>query len=180
MLFRSENNSGKSSFLQALSLFFSGSKLSSANYFDESQPIRIQIVFEDIGDADLARLVEEHRTKVRGILKDGRLVLVRSYGTDGKSTLFYNVLVPTDTRFSRHRIAELVQRQRAGQAFVDKVANAFPELEDVVDTNMNQDAMRQKIQKLADSLPDEQKVATDLPLPTGIDKSIIPMLPDPI
>lgn len=175
-----ENNSGKSSFLQALSLFFSGSKLSSANYFDESQPIRIQIVFEDIGDADLARLVEEHRTKVRGILKDGRLVLVRSYGTDGKSTLFYNVLVPTDTRFSRHRIAELVQRQRAGQAFVDKVANAFPELEDVVDTNMNQDAMRQKIQKLADSLPDEQKVATDLPLPTGIDKSIIPMLPDPI
>ena len=59
-----ENNSGKSSFLQALSLFFSGSKLDSINYFDESQPIRIEIVFEDIGDADLARLAKEHRTKV--------------------------------------------------------------------------------------------------------------------
>ena len=82
-----ENNSGKSSFLQALSLFFSGSKLSSTDYFDESGPIRIEIVFENIGDADLARLVEEHRTKVSGILKDGCLVLVRSYGIDGKSSI---------------------------------------------------------------------------------------------
>lgn len=175
-----ENNSGKSSFLQALSLFFSGSKLSLANYFDESQPIRIEIVFENIKDADLARLVDEHRTKVSGILKDGRLVLVRSYGTDGKSTLFYKVLMPTDERFSSDRIGEVLKGQRAGQAFVNKVAEAFPELKDVVDTSMNQDAMKQKIQELADSLSDEQKVATDFPLPTGIDKSIIPMLPDPI
>ena len=175
-----ENNSGKSSFLQALSLFFSGSKLSSTNYFDESQPIRIEIVFEDIGDADLARLVEKHRTRVSGMLKDGRLVLVRFYGTDGKSSLLYNVLMPTDERFSPDRIGELLKRQRAGQAFVTKVTGEFLELENIVDTSMNQDAMRQKIQELADSLPDEQKVATDFPLQTGIDRSIIPMLPDPI
>ncbi len=56
----------------------------------------------------------------------------------------------------------------------------FPELEGVVDMSMNQDAMRQKILEFADSLPDEQKTLVDLPLPTGIDKSIIPMLPDPI
>ena len=175
-----ENNSGKSSFLQALSLFFSGSKLSSTNYFDESQPIRIEIVFEDIGDADLARLVEKHRTRVSGMLKDGRLILVRFYGTDGKSSLLYNVLMPTDERFSPDLIGELLKRQRAGQAFVNKVTGEFPELENMVDTSMNQDAMRQKIQELADSLPDEQKVATDFPLQTGIDRSIIPMLPDPI
>src|SRR4030043_20729 len=73
-----ENNSGKSSFLQALSLFFSGSKLSASYFFDESKPIRIAVTFEDIGDADLARLVDEHRTRVAGIVKKGRLVLVRS------------------------------------------------------------------------------------------------------
>lgn len=175
-----ENNSGKSSFLQTLSLFFSGSKLSLNNYFDESQPIRIEIVFEDIGDADLARLVEEHRTKVSRILKDGRLVLVRLFDTNGKSALLYSMLIPNDERFARENIAALLKNGRPGQAFVSKITGTFPELEAIVDTSMNQDAMTQKILELADSLPDDQKASVDLPLPTGIDKSIIPMLPDPI
>jgi len=38
-----ENNAGKSSFLQALSLFFSGTKLAPTHFFDESQPIRIAV-----------------------------------------------------------------------------------------------------------------------------------------
>jgi len=175
-----ENNSGKSSFLQALSLFFSGSKLSFSHYFDESRPIRIEVTFEGIGEADLARLADEHRTRVAGIVKNGRLVLVRSYGTDGKSSLLYNALTPNDARFSSDSIAALVKGQRAGQTFVNKVVQAFPELNDVVDTTMNQDAVKQKIQELADSLPDDQKTAADQVLPTGIDKSIEPMLPDPI
>ena len=175
-----ENNSGKSSFLQALSLFFSGSKLSSKDYFDESRPIRVEIVFENIEDADLARLVEEHRTRVSGILKDGRLVLVRSYGTDGKSSLLYNMLMPTDERFSSDSFGKVLKGQRPGPGFVEKISDEFPEIKDIIDTTMNQEAMRQKIQDLADSLPDDQKVPTDIPLPTGIDKSIIPMLPDPI
>lgn len=175
-----ENNSGKSSFLQVLSLFFSGSRLSSKDYFDESRPTRIEIVFENIEDADLARLVEEHRSRVSGILKDGRLALVRSYGIDGKSALLYNMLMPTDERFSSDSLGKVLKGQRPGPGFVEKVSNEFPEIKDIIDTTMNQEAMRQKIQDLADSLPDDQKVATDIPLPTGIDKSIIPMLPDPI
>lgn len=175
-----ENNSGKSSFLQALSLFFSGSRLSASHYFDESRPVRVEIVLDDIGDADLALLAEEHRTRVRDIVKNGRLVLVRSYGTDGKSSLLYNALIPTDARFSAESIGALVKGQRAGQAFVNKIVEKFPELNGVVDTGMNQDAVKQKIQDLADSLPDDQKTAADQPLPTGIDKSIVPMLPNPI
>jgi len=175
-----ENNSGKSSFLQALSLFFSGSKLVASHFFDESKPIRIAVTFEDVGETDLARLAEEHRTRVAGIVKNGRLVLVRAYGTDGKSAVLYNTLTPTDTRFSADGIAALVKGQRAGQTFVNKVVQAFPELDGGVDTSMNQDAVKQKIQELADSLPDDQKMAADQVLPTGIDKSIEPMLPDPI
>lgn len=175
-----ENNSGKSSFLQALSLFFSGSKLSSKDYFDESRPIRIEVVFENIEANDLARLVEEHRTRVSGIIKDGCLTLVRSYGIEGKSSLLYNILMTTDERFSSEKLGKLLKGQRPGPTFVEKVTNEFPEIKDSIDTSMNQEAMRQKIQDLADSMPDDQKVATDIPLPTGIDKSIIPMLPDPI
>jgi len=175
-----ENNSGKSTFLQAISLFFSGSKLAASHFFDESKPIRIAVTFEDIGETDLARLAEEHRTRVARIVKNGRLVLVRAYDTDGKSALLYTILNPTDTRFSADNIAALVKGQKAGQAFVNKVVQAFPELGGVVDTTMNQDAVKGKIQELADSLPDDQKTTADQPLPTGIDKSIEPMLPDPI
>lgn len=175
-----ENNSGKSTFLQALSLFFSGSKLASSNFFDESQPIRIAIKFENIIDADLARLAEEHRSRVAGIIKNGSLTLVRLYGTDGKSSLLYKTLVPNDPRFSADNIGELVKSQKAGQAFVNRVTTAFPELSDIVDTTMNQTDMKQKIQELADSLPDDQKTPDDQALPTGIDKSISPMLPNPI
>jgi len=175
-----ENNSGKSSFLQALSLFFSGTKLAASHFFDESKPIRIAVTFEDITDADLARLAEEHRTRVTGITKNGRLVLVRTYDTTGKSALLYNTLTPNDARFSAENIAALVRGGRPGQAFVDKVVKVFPELSGNVDTTMNQDAVKQNIQELADSLPDDRKTAADQPLPTGIDKSIEPMLPDPI
>jgi hypothetical protein len=175
-----ENNSGKSSFLQALSLFFSGSKLAASYFFNESEPIRIAVTIENISEADLARLAEEHRTRIAGIVKSGRLVLVRTYSTDGKSALLYNTLTPTDARFSVDNIAALVKGQRAGQAFVGKVVQEFPEIDGVVDTAMNKDAVKQKIQELADSLPDDQKTAADQPLPTGIDKSIEPMLPDPI
>ncbi len=175
-----ENNAGKSSFLQALALFFSGSKLSPPHYFNESNPIRIEVVFENIRNADLARLAEEHRTKVSGVLKDGRLVLIRSYGADGKSSLLYNVLMPTDERFNSDKIKTLTKGGRAGQAFVAKITKVFPELQDTLDTSMNLASMREKIQELADSLPDNQKIARDVPFPTGIDKSIIPMLPEPI
>jgi len=175
-----ENNSGKSSFLQALSLFFSGTKLAASHFFDESKPIRIAVTFEGIGEANLARLADEHRTRVAGIVNNGRLVLVRTYDTTGKSSLLYNTLMPNDARFSAENISALVKGGRPGRAFVEKVVRAFPELNGVVDETMNQDAVKQKIQELADSLPDDQKTAADQPLPTGIEKSIEPMLPDPI
>ena len=42
--------------LQALSLFFSGTKLAADHFFDESKPIRTAVTFGEITDADLARL----------------------------------------------------------------------------------------------------------------------------
>jgi putative ATP-dependent endonuclease of the OLD family len=175
-----ENNSGKSTFLQALSLFFSGSKLAPSDFFDEANPIRIAVTFKYITESDLARLAEEHRTRVAGIVKDGCLTLVRAYGTDGKHSLLYNTLTPPDARFSSDDVAALVKGQKPGQAFVAKVVKTFPELDGVVDTSMNQGMVREKIQELADSLPDDQKTATDQVLPTGKDISVLPMLPDPI
>ena len=88
--------------------------------------------------------------------------------------------MPKDKRFSPDSVASLLKGARPGQQFVDKVQAVFPELDGIIDAKTNQEGMRQRIQGLADSIPPEQKEATDIPLPTGIDKSILPMLPDPI
>lgn len=175
-----ENNSGKSTFLQALSLFFSGTKLAIGNFFEETKPIRIAVTFEDITDSDLARLADEHRPRVAGIVKNGCLTLVRSYGLDGRSTLLYNTLMPTEDRFTPEDIAALIKGQKPGPAFMTRVENVFPELVGQFDSSINQNIVKEKIQELADALPDDQKTPVDQALPTGIDRSIEPMLPDPI
>ena len=175
-----ENNSGKSSILQTLSLFFSGSSLSSMNFFDESKQIRIEMTLSDISEEDTSFLVDEHRPRIKSIIKNGSLILVRLYETDGKSSLKYRKLVPTYRRFSSEEIDSLLRGQRASQAFVERVLSSFPELNGIINATMNQGHMREKIEILAESLPDDQKVLDDFPLPTGIDRSISAMLPEPI
>ncbi len=175
-----ENNAGKSTCLQALSLFFSGSKLASHNFFDTSNDVRIAVSFEDIAEADIHRLAEEHRDRVRAIAKNGRLTLVRHFDVAGKNSLLYSARVPADDRFSEESVSAVLKSQRAGAAFVAKVTQVFPELTGQVDTSMTQETMREHISALAEAVPDAQRIDADLALPTGIDKSILPMLPDPI
>jgi putative ATP-dependent endonuclease of OLD family len=175
-----ENNSGKSSILQAISLFFSGSSLSVSHYFDESKEIRIELSFSDISAEDLSRLVEEHRTKIEPIVKEGKLVLVRVYNTDGKGMLKYRCMMPREERFKPENIDLLVKGQKPGKPFVDKVMEAFPELKEKITTASNQTNVRETINEWADFLPDDQKELVDMVLPTGIDKSISAMLPEPI
>jgi len=82
-----ENNTGKSSILQCLSLFFSGSKLDSADYYDESRNVKIGATIEGIGATDINRLAEEHRSRISNIVKDSKLVLIREYDTSAMSQL---------------------------------------------------------------------------------------------
>lgn len=175
-----ENNAGKSSSMQAIKLFFSGTKLSATNCFDPDLPVRIAVTFDKINDRDLARLAPEHRDRVATMVKEGRLTLVRLYSPDGKSSLLYNTSVPSAPRFSPESVGALVKAQRPGKSFVARVLEAFPELEGVIGPDFSQDDMKDAISALGESLPSEQKVILDQPLKTGIDKSIMPMLPDPI
>jgi predicted ATP-dependent endonuclease of OLD family len=175
-----ENNTGKSSVLQAISLFFSGSALPKIHYFDPSINVRIELALAEINDSDLSRLAEEHRVKIDAIVKNGMLTLVRLYGHDSKSTLKYRKLLPKEDRFSDLIISDLMKGKKAGQLFVDAILGKFPELNGKITPAMNQGDMKAKIQELADSLPDEQKCLSDVDLPTGIDRSISAMLPEPI
>lgn len=175
-----ENSVGKSSVLQSLSLFFSGSALAKTNYFDDAKSIRIQLSLAEIDDDDINRLAAEHRDKIRAIIKDRMLTLVRVYGPDGKSSLKYRRLTAAEERFSDGSLGELLKNKRPGKAFVDAVVSLFPELDQIVSVAMKQGEMRAAIEQLADGLPNDHKIAVDADLPTGIDKSISAMLPEHI
>ena len=173
-----ENNAGKSSTLQALSLLRSGATLSGINFFDDSHDVRIALTLTDIVDNDLARLAEEHRTKMKALLRSDSITLVRIYGTDGTSKLKYAAMMPKEERFSSANLDSLVKGKKAGTAFAAEVVAVFPELSEAVTAKMNQGDVRMAIQSFADSLPDDQKQQADVTLPTGIDESVVALLPE--
>jgi len=175
-----ENNSGKSSLLLALRLFLSGSSLPMSDYFDPDQPIRTTLRITEIGDDDLLRLAPDHRDRIAEVIVDGELQLVRLYGVDGKSKLYFRANVPKDDRFSPESIADLVTKQKPGDAFKSRVISQFPELESRVDNKTNQTAVKALVQDLIEGLPAEEMTEQDRPLPTGIDSSVKALLPEPI
>ncbi len=175
-----ENNAGKSSVLQAVLVFLNGGTLARTHYFDETKEIRIEIEFADITATDLLRLADEHRSKISAILPNNGLALVRVFGQDGKSKLRYRTRRPTEARFADDAIDALLKGKRPGQPLVDAVSAAFPEIGPSLTTTSNQTDIRDLLTGLAASLPEDQTTLTDCDLPTGIDKSISALLPEPI
>ena len=131
------NNAGKSTVLQAISLFFTGTKLRSTDFFDNSLPIRIALTFSDITSDDLDLLAAEHRERIASLISDGHVTLVRHYGTDGKGKFRYSALVPKEDRFQATSIASLLKGQK-GKAITSAVEGTFPELKGKLDSPLNQ------------------------------------------
>jgi len=174
-----ENNGGKSSVLQSLSLFLSGSTLKPTDYFDTNHTITIAVTLSDVTPGDLMLLAEEHRERIASLIVDGKLTLVRLYGTDGKSQLGYNGLVPNDPRFAADNVAVLVAGKKGGQ-LKTAVLEVFPELAEQMSASTTQSALKELVLKLGDALPAADKSTQFIPLPTGLDKSVMPMLPERI
>ena len=174
-----ENNSGKSSILQSLSLFLSGSGLKSSDYFDPTNEVTITVTLSDVTPNDLELLVEEHRGRIAGLVVDGGLKLVRKYRTDGKSELGYFGLVPKAPRFTTEEVGKLIAGKKAGQ-LKEAVLGTFPELNGKISSTTTQASAKELIQQLGEGLPAADKETRFVALPTGLDKSVIPMLPERI
>lgn len=175
-----ENNAGKSSVLQALILLHSGSPINSTNFFDPAQDVCIELTLDAITEVDLNRLHAEHRERIREIIRNGKLRLVRRYNTEGKSRLRFMARVPNEARFSDNAVDSLVAGQRPGAPFVLRVSAAFPELSERITPQMNQGQVKQLIAEFAGSLPPDRLIDAERDLPTGFDKSISALLPEPI
>lgn len=126
-----ENNAGKSSVLQALSLFLSGTTLAATNYFESTQPITIAVTLTEIGDADLALLAPEHRARIEPLIANQSITLVRQYGTDGRSQFGYFGMVPLEARFSEPSREELMKGKKGADLRTAVIAQ-FAELSHLV------------------------------------------------
>ncbi len=172
-----ENNAGKSSVLQALSLFGSGTKIASSNFFDPENEISITLTLTEVQSEDLSALIEEHRERIEKLVKEKTLVLVRRYSTDGTSQVGYYDQLPTEGRFQSGEVAKIL-RNKKGKAIGQAVAETFPELAEKVAAVTTQDSAKQLIIDFGQSLPADKKQKTFVSLPTGGSFSIVPLLPE--
>lgn len=174
-----ENNAGKSTILLATSLFFSGTSLGKSDFFDEANPIEIEITFSDIKDNDINRLLVDHRVRIKEILDGEKLTLTRYYDTDGKSDLLCRRLAPKDERYSKEVITALMKGKK-GKEISSAVIAVLPEHKAKLEGLTTQKDVNAQLEEIITSLPDEEKELKLSPLPTGIENSIKNFLPEPI
>jgi putative ATP-dependent endonuclease of OLD family len=174
-----ENNAGKSTILLATSLFFSGTALGKSDFYDEEQPIEIEITFSDINVKDINRLSAEHRDRIKEIIEEGKLILTRYYTTDGKSDILCSRLSPIDPRFSKNVVGELLKGKK-GKEISQSIISLFPEHKEKLNNLAAQKDVYAKLDEIIGELAPAELELKLSPLPTGIDNSIKHFLPEPI
>ncbi|MCL6667338.1 ATP-dependent nuclease [Streptomyces panaciradicis] len=174
-----ENNAGKSSILQALDIFFSNPGLKESDFYRQGNQVRVEVAFEEIKDEDLSRLTEEHRSRITEHVSEGKLSLSRIYSEPGKGVLRMVRPMPIDKKYWPDTLTEVMtgkQREELREAAVFHI----PELATVLSPRPTQKQIRAEVEKLIETLPEDQKKPEDVPLVTGMDKSIHALLPEVI
>ncbi|WP_311243067.1 AAA family ATPase [Microbacterium sp. WCS2018Hpa-23] len=179
-----ENNSGKSSVLQAILLLMPSStrRPRVEEFYDSGRPIRVELLVQGVTDVDLARIKnEKHRADFSGVVEDGTVRLVRSFspGESGKSQLLISQRVPREERWHEGTLAELVRGKR-GADLREAVIAVLPELDDALDARPTQTTVKAARDAAVAVLPEDELELGDRPLPTGIDAAIKDFLPEPI
>lgn len=174
-----ENNSGKSSLLQTILLLIKGTKLSSQDYYDPSSEIVITAEIKNIIEQDLTPLVEEHREKIRPLIRDGRLTLIRRYSQDRTSKLLYVKREIKEEKFKDDNVGEIL-KGKTGKDIEKTLKEHFPELGDNSTGISKQKEAKDLITKFVQGLPGDRYEDVEDSLPTGIENSIKAFLPEPI
>jgi hypothetical protein len=174
-----ENNAGKSSVLQCISLFKSGTKLKASDHYTEAERVSICMELIDIQDNDLMRVDNvEHRERFRSLVEEGKLKVTRLYDEGGGGSNYYvSKLLPRDERFTDDNIKLLITG-KSGDVLRSAVVSAFPELNSILIARPTQAAVKASIAQIIEDMPSEEKEERLAPLPTGLDKSLTPLLPE--
>ena len=176
-----ENNTGKSSILLAMSLFFSGTKLYENDFYDNKEQIKIEMHFENINNEDLNRLALEHKNRIQDLIKNGSLKLVRIYDANGSSNLFMKKLVPKEENLRRETYDVYLKgaKPKEIETIIRMKLADFAESFDFKSIN-SQTLAKEAIEKLVSELSEEELIEDIVPLATGIPNSIKELLPEHI
>lgn len=174
-----ENNVGKSSLLQALIRFCDGKKLQATDCYDAKQPVIIQAELTGITDDDLSLLADEHQTKIKSLIVNGSLKLMRKYDLDGSGSLRSIKKIPKDERLRPDVLAEFVKGKK-GATLASEAAQQYPEIAAQIPSSPTQAKIRELVEEYVRSLAETDLVEADCALETGIDNSIIRLLPEPV
>ncbi|MEU2207585.1 AAA family ATPase [Streptomyces hygroscopicus] len=175
-----ENNVGKSSVFQALNMFLRSGSAVDTDFLNPSLPIRIQLTFAGIGTADLKRLEESHRSRIEPVVADGRLTLARTYAGAGKGTIWVVRKVPREARFHNGALKEVLRPKITTEELGESVKFAYPEIFAKLTGKITRTAVEREWAECVGALRDDEYTTGDDPLMTGLDKSVAPLLPEPI
>lgn len=175
-----ENNAGKSSVFQALNMFLGSGSAVDTDFLHAARAIRIQLTFAGIGAADLQRLEESHRARIEPVVADGRLTLARTYEAAGKGAMWVVRKVPSDPRFRKGVLEEVLRPKIPAQELEANVQHTYPEIFAKLSGKINRAAVKREWAECVAALRDDEYVTGDDPLMTGLDKSVAPLLPEPI
>ena len=174
------NNAGKSTVLVAITLFRSGSAIRETDFFDRTKEVSIKVTFEGINESSIAALSTEHASKIKELITDGSVTLVRRYAVNGKGELRVIQKAPREERFRGESVGSLLSGKKGATAIREALTATFPELtERIREQNpATQAAARSIVDEYVRTLPKEQFIECETPLPTGIPQSIEKLLPE--
>jgi putative ATP-dependent endonuclease of the OLD family len=173
-----ENNAGKSTILLALSLFFTGNKLSVSEYYDKNEEILITLSFKNIEDSEFERIQNaENRAKVKELVQNGEITLTRRYDLDGNSDLLHRRLVPKDVRFQQ-AIEQL--KGKRGAEIESILIEVLPEYSEKFQGIKMQGSAKEVIKDIISNLSIDQFDEQDVELAPNVQTSLKIILPETI
>ncbi|MER7044215.1 AAA family ATPase [Streptomyces jumonjinensis] len=175
-----ENNAGKSSVFQALNMFLRSGSAVDTDFLSPARPIRIRLTFTGIGAADLERLEESHRSRIEPVVADGRLTLARTYEGVGKGTMWVVGKVPRDLRFRKEALEKVLRPKISTEELEENVKYTYPEIFAKLSGKITRTAVKREWAECVANLRDDEYTTGDEALMTGLDKSVAPLLPEPI
>jgi energy-coupling factor transporter ATP-binding protein EcfA2 len=173
-----ENNAGKSSVLQALSLFISPLRLDSHHFFDATEDITITVSFSHISSGDLARFPSENRQRIAELVENGKLELTRRFPPKGDPQIGYFTLLPKDPVYDLDALGESLRGKRAAE-ISKTLSSLFPDR--TIPTSITtQKAAKALVEQWGSELPQSEKEVRFKASPTGAGFSVDPLFPDDI
>lgn len=150
------------------------------DFLDRSRSIRIQLSFSEVSEADLKRLEDGHRIRIEREARNGRITLAKVYNGPGKGTFLVVTRVPRDHRYTKLVIDDTLKSGLPSEVIAANVKATYPEVAHKLNDKINRAAVRREIAAIMESLGEDDFVTGDDSLPTGMDKSIAPLLPESI